>query len=344
MKQTRNDPLLRELAAADPVQVATLTREEEARAEAVLRRVSAVTPSREQAPDVATITPGRWKHLASRTRNRVAAALMALAVALGVDLSAGVPASAETVLLEAAANAAAMPDTPLPEGAYWYVKVENYSRYSNFEGPYLTEQWLSQDEYLLRDDYGSRFRAAEQGRAFDPAEVRTVSTSMSDGEVVEGGGEWHYGGFAWEERQQLPTEADALKRVLEDQIVVTGHGGDYELWSIVVEELSGPPTGPQLRRALWEVLATIPGIELLGTRTDQAGREGTAVRADFSDRRLGDQTLILDPSDGTLLEQTIVSEGEVEWRFTRLEQGVRATAPPADPPYCGPGSEPYQSC
>lgn len=341
MNQTRNDPLLRELAAANPVPVATLTREEEARAEAVLRRVSAVTPSREQALDVATITPGRWKHLAFRTRNRVAAALMALAVALGLGLSAGVPASAETVLLEAAANAAAVPDTPLPEGAYWYTKHENENRSPLFSGAYLTERWVSQDGFLDRDETGARAWAAEDGRAFDPAEVRTL---WYPNDQAEGSGEGRYGDFTWEERQQLPTDADALKRVLEGRMRSTGHGNDYDLWSTVVAELNGPAAGPQLRRALWEVLATIPGIELLGTRTDHAGREGTAVRADFSDRRLGDQTLILDPSDGTLLEHLVTHEGEVEWRSTLLAQGVRATAPPADPPYCGPGSEPYQSC
>lgn len=44
----------------------------------------------------------------------------------------------------------------------------------------------------------------------------------------------------------------------------------------------------------------VPG--LTWTATDAVGREGTAVSADFSSQDLGRSVVVLDPSDGRLLE------------------------------------------
>ncbi|WP_328671060.1 hypothetical protein [Streptomyces sp. NBC_00328] len=48
---------------------------------------------------------------------------------------------------------------------------------------------------------------------------------------------------------------------------------------------SRAPSSPELRAALYEVLAGIPGIRLRGPAKDAAGRTGTAVELDGDDRR-----------------------------------------------------------
>ncbi|MCL2423165.1 MAG: hypothetical protein FWD11_04615, partial [Micrococcales bacterium] len=123
-------------------------------------------------------------------------------------------------------------------------------------------------------------------------------------------------------------------------------GGEaWELWDATSELLFSSPAPPELRRALWEVIATIPGIKLLGQTTDSRGRAATGVEIDFSAKRLGHYVILLDRSSGSILQvEDLGSAGEVLYRWTLLESGWRDTAPDPDPPICGPGSEPYRSC
>jgi len=119
----------------------------------------------------------------------------------------------------------------------------------------------------------------------------------------------------WDQLFSLPTDADALERRLRDGIHGAGPDDDSELFVIVGDLLRESPAPPALRKALWEVAARIPGIELVGAVTDHAGRPGVAVE------RRGTR-YVLDPSDGRLLE-----EDSTGWRATYLEQGPAETAP-----------------
>lgn len=121
----------------------------------------------------------------------------------------------------------------------------------------------------------------------------------------------------WDELWALPTDRAALERRLRAGIHGAGPDDDSELYTIVGDLLRESPAPPALRRALWEVAAEIPGIELVGAVTDGAGRAGMAVE------RHGER-YVLDPDDGRLLEET--SSG---WRVTYLEQGPADSAPQA---------------
>jgi hypothetical protein len=74
----------------------------------------------------------------------------------------------------------------------------------------------------------------------------------------------------------------------------------FEMLTIIGDLLSESAAPPQLRSSLYQVAATIPGVQLLGTVRDPAGRRGIAVA---SDTRL---ELIFDPATSVLLakEQT----------------------------------------
>jgi hypothetical protein len=67
----------------------------------------------------------------------------------------------------------------------------------------------------------------------------------------------------------------------------------------MLRELAELPTSAALRAALYRVLATTPGIRLLGRTPDSIGRDGTAVAVDVEDAQL---ELILDPATGELLQ------------------------------------------
>jgi hypothetical protein len=74
----------------------------------------------------------------------------------------------------------------------------------------------------------------------------------------------------------------------------------FEMLTIIGDLLSESAAPSQLRSSLYQVAATIPGVQLLGTVRDAAGRKGIAVAADA---RL---ELIFDPATSVLLakEQT----------------------------------------
>jgi len=119
----------------------------------------------------------------------------------------------------------------------------------------------------------------------------------------------------------------------------------YDLWDAATGLLRESPDRPELRRGLWEVIATIPGVTLDGPTTDATGRDGTAVSVDFRSQNLGRYVLVLDPSDGRLLETRYLdNDGALLHTGTVVEQGPRDSAPKPQPPVCGPGSEPERSC
>lgn len=77
----------------------------------------------------------------------------------------------------------------------------------------------------------------------------------------------------------------------------------WEMLTIVADLLSESAAPPQLRASLYQVAATIPGVQLVGTVRDPAGRRGIAVAAEGDGLPL---ELIFDPTTSALLakEQT----------------------------------------
>jgi hypothetical protein len=217
------------------------------------------------------------------------------------------------VLLKAADAAA---HQPIEDGRYWYVHTAVIDRATV---PFHRQIWLSRDGVgdVLRDGFWAAERAKNNGSdTLDPSMITTqklqtgdepTSAMFGDGVTV-----------TWEELENFPTDAAELKSLLEEQMSRTGNE-DYDLWHATTALLTGSPASPGLRRALWEVAATIPSVELLGQTTDSLGREGTAVEADFGIDRTPVVVIILDPNDGT--------DGQVIAGSTLIEQGPRDSAP-----------------
>jgi hypothetical protein len=88
------------------------------------------------------------------------------------------------------------------------------------------------------------------------------------------------------------------------QIYVDGEVCNVAAQFDIVNNLLVSPQGPaKLGAVLYQVMAELPGVKLIGSRTDAIGRTGTAIE----DPSSGD-VLVLDPTTGALLEtETLVT-------------------------------------
>lgn len=120
-------------------------------------------------------------------------------------------------------------------------------------------------------------------------------------------------GFGYPDTSSLPTEPEPLRHAVEtNQISVTGFNLMYpgakrldaeqtkeELVNILFE---GNPMTSQLRAALFNALAEVPGIEVDASATDSLGRHGYAIRSRES-KFGGGSEFIFDPNTAALLAQ-----------------------------------------
>jgi hypothetical protein len=223
----------------------------------------------------------------------VAACAALITVPVLVDAGGtGAEASAAT-LLRAAGDAAAKQPGGWPDAAYWDV-VSVYQRNGK---SYHREIWVSHHgQSVLRDN------------------------GVSDGVLPLGPGEFPAGGtsLTWDQLYALPTDPSQLTAALQADVKGAGPDAQSELFTIVGDLLRESPAPPELRKALYDVAAGIPGVHLTGKVTDTLGRTGTGVER-------GGETLVIDPADGALLAD---DEGS-GWSATFVSQGPASSAPAA---------------
>jgi hypothetical protein len=82
-------------------------------------------------------------------------------------------------------------------------------------------------------------------------------------------------------------------------------------FDLVNNLLSSPLAVSKLGSVLYDILSHVPGVELIGTRTDALGRSGTAVE----DPTSGD-AIVLDPTTGVLLETQTLAMGKTTYGVT----------------------------
>jgi hypothetical protein len=298
MNHLMSDRTLRLVTEANPVPTSTLTAQESDRAEQLLQNLTAA--SRPALPEA----PKRWS-----TRSRAAVGgVAALLAAVGGGFLVTAPASAEQVLLEAASNS----DHRLAEGAIC-IRTD-------------AEGWMSET------------RPCDDG-----IRIKPYVDPIPDGDEVT----QHYGEAGSDDEpsvtlerlpsdrgevtlEKLPTDPESLSKALTEQgeVTVTPIGKPHRLWTAATGLLRDGEAEPELRGALWETLATVPGLTLDGETTDAVGREGTAVSVDFDSPGLGGSVVVLDPSDGRLLEIRLLDDdGAVVRTETVVERADGGSAP-----------------
>jgi hypothetical protein len=120
-------------------------------------------------------------------------------------------------------------------------------------------------------------------------------------------------GFRFPDTSSLPTEPEALRRAVEsNQISVTGFNLMYpsarrldreqtiaELFNILSE---GYVSTPQLRAAIFNALAELPGVKVDTGATDSLGRHGYAIRS-IEPKTGGGFEYIFDPDTSEVLAE-----------------------------------------
>jgi hypothetical protein len=260
-------------------------------------------------PDAATtararaaLLPGRRRLARRRWPFALAATTAAAAVLAIVLLQSSAPQSAAAAMLERAARTAAgRPPAAAPRaGQFVYTKSRSLNESVSVANGRATYDFVRQTrEAWIGTDGSGRLR----------------ETSGSDHSDER----FRAGGLYFLDLSKLPTDAGALKKVIEQRKIEGGPPGDAETFVIVGDLLRENYASPQLRAALFRVAAGLPKVELVGDVKDEAGRTGTAVG--YAEHGLSHQ-LIFDPKTSALLGERSVKDGKVVTWTVYLASGV----------------------
>ncbi len=169
---------------------------------------------------------------------------------------------AAAAVLNAAADSAGSQTGGYQHAAYW----RSTSTYVRYGETFHRQIWIGHDRKTMLIDPG-----VDSG-------VITFASHAPFG-----------AGLTWEQLYALPTDPTALATVLRRCDTGQGRNPDQQLFSTCAELLGESPASPSLRRALYHVAATVPGVRADGTVTDSAGRRTDCRRpqATQSARRTG---------------------------------------------------------
>ncbi|MDX3861499.1 hypothetical protein [Streptomyces europaeiscabiei] len=134
----------------------------------------------------------------------------------------------------------------------------------------------------------------------------------------------------WDELRELPTEPRALKALLHSG---TPDAPEQEAVFNGIVTLLSAPVSPQLRAALYDVLAGLPYLRLVGPVHDRAGRAGVAIEYDGEDVR---SRVVIDPESALPLEESNTTlggpeDGDLVSSVTYLSLRAVRNAPEAVP-------------
>jgi hypothetical protein len=259
------------------------------------------------------------------------AALTAFGIVVFATNSTVTPSAAATVLNEAAARAALVPIATPGPGQYFYqetITLQNCTFVSAPEGgassefvyltPMITQTWTAGDGsgiersapqgpgHFQTSEEAARFatsglangclqvaqtmpipRSTPQlpGVADLPSDPQTLQSLIAAGRVDDVG------------QVALSATACPSKNGDAPQVYLEGDVCSVAAQFDIVNNLLGSPEGPdKLGAVLYQVMAELPGVKIIGSRSDAIGRSGTAIE----DPSSGD-VLILDPTTGNLL-------------------------------------------
>lgn len=236
------------------------------------------------------------------------------------------PASAAVVLERAAYTARRQPAVSLTAHQYEYLKTLNGLTSSGgssdsaghlfgvrFWQTNTTQTWLkrSGERRVRLTDLRERFFAVQdaliaRAHGMTLAQLDDVASNQGSDVIWPpnpyvhglGGG----GGFFG---PALPTAPAALLRAIEQEVRATNAPPTpANEFSLITGRLLIDATSPTLRSALFSVVAHLPGVRLLGQRSDEIGRRGVAVMAPGASYT--GQVMIFDPNTSRVLETELI--------------------------------------
>jgi len=248
----------------------------------------------------------------------VAAAIVAAAFIVPALLSdsplGGVQSAAAEALSNVATVAADQQWTAPVPGQFVYTKTRAVWESSTYGAgpkhdqdfsvlmPVTRQAWIGLDGSgrLLETDGTPTFLTAQDRAAWVAAGRPSLGTGKTSDEA------YGKGGLSYLDLSKLPTDVAQLRQMIVERKIEGGPAGDAETFTIVGDLLRETSASPALRAALYEVASELPGVELIGTVKDHAGRTGTAVGYTSNGYR---NELIFDPTTAALLgEESIVAD------------------------------------
>jgi hypothetical protein len=209
--------------------------------------------------------------------------------------------SAAAAALERIADVARAQPPTLPPGdrRFLYFRLESKGFLAMDHFRYLLEfrstqeSWVGERNGLVRNvGEAPTFAAPEDRRAWEAAGRPKLPEAYEDESPTN----------SPIERLRIPTDPDALLDYLRARAARNDEDNEWIFATMITDYLREWGVTPDQRAALYEAAAMLPGVELLGKRTDPAGREGTGFAMD-NPREHMRNTLIVDPDTAELLAQ-----------------------------------------
>lgn len=268
----------------------------------------------------------RWPVAAGAVAGLAAIAAAVLALLPAGDAGGPSPATA-AVLLHAARTAAEQPTTN-PPGAGQFVFTKSEGVFEGTTAPvggraFKTVQQYTRQQWIGPDGSGRILQVAGTPQLVTSAD-RAAWIADGKPDLADSTGNINVtlkrGDGYYLDLSNVPTDPGALKQLIEQRKLESGPSGDAETFTIIGDLLRDSYAPPEVRSALYQVAAELPGVQLIGAVHDQLGRPGTAVGYTSNGNT---QELIIDPQTSALLaEQTIASSGAVVGWTAYLSSGV----------------------
>ena len=251
--------------------------------------------------------------------------LMALVVALPILLFGGgdavQPAAAQVLHQVAAVALAQEPQGPPEPGQFLYTRSRDAYISAVAYDPRIergqcvapqpceaTDEWSvlvpSEREAWIGPDGSGRVRRVSRATRFVTAGQREAWVKAGRPELPAGGQVEDSGlsGSGFLDTSDLPTEPEALRRLIEARKILGGPPGEAETFVLIGDMLRESYLPPAFRAALYEATAELPGVKLLGEVRDPLGRPGIGV-AYANDKRGTREELIFSPETSWLLAE-----------------------------------------
>jgi hypothetical protein len=262
-----------------------------------------------------------------RTAITIAAAGLAIAIAIPIALPGGGTGSAgpaaAALLHRVALRAAQQPPEPAPgPGQYLYTRSESAPTQLYVVGDGTTFMFIqpSVRQTWTGPDGSGRILNTSGAVTFPTEADRARWIAAGSPDLYENVTEDEFfgpDGLLYADYADLPTDPEELLELIERREIVGvgGPNGDWETFVIIGDLLRGTYTSPEVRAALYQVAADLPGVELVGEVVDGTGRPGVAVAYTNMNSDAPSRTeLIFDPRTAALLgrNEVLVADSTVD--------------------------------
>jgi hypothetical protein len=254
----------------------------------------------------------RWV-VATGVAAAIAAAAFIVPALLNDSPVGGVQSAAAEALSKVATVAADQQSTAPVAGQFVYTRTRAVWESSTYGAgpkhnlnfsvlmPVTRQAWIGLDGSgrLLETDGTPTFLTPQDRAAWVAAGRPDLGVGKTSDEA------YGKGGLSYLDLSKLPTDVAQLRTMIVERKIEGGPAGDAETFAIIGDLLRETYAPPALRAALYQIASELPGVELIGTVKDEAGRTGTAVGYPTGNGYRNE--LVFDPTTAALLgEKSVV--------------------------------------